>query len=146
MQNGVPWLIAAAITVLVVGAGAGIRLAMIADAAQRARAREAAAAVAQYGLLFGFAAVAAAISAHGLVGFARINMGLPGWWPYLLSAGPREPDRARVGQRPGARRADLLGLAGPPGHLRYENCHVQRVSRRAEPQRHISGASVSGCL
>jgi hypothetical protein len=84
MQNGVPWLIAAAITLLVVGAGAGIRLAVIADAAQRARAREAAAAVAQYGLLFGFAAVAAAISAHGLVGFARNNMGLPGWWPYLL--------------------------------------------------------------
>jgi len=83
MHNGVPWLIAA-ITLLVVGTGAGIRLAVIADAARRARAREVAAAVAQNGLLFGFAAVAAAISAHGLVGFARSNMGLPGLWPYLL--------------------------------------------------------------
>jgi len=84
MRNGVPWLIAAAITLLVAGTAAGIRLAVMADAARRARAREAAAAVAQYGLLFGFAAVAAAISAHGLVGFARSNMGLPGLWPYLL--------------------------------------------------------------
>lgn len=48
MHNGVPWLIAAAITLLVAGTGAGIRLAVIADAARRARAREAAAAVAQY--------------------------------------------------------------------------------------------------
>jgi hypothetical protein len=84
MHNGVPWLTVAAITALVVGVGAGIRLAVVADAARRARAREAAAAVAQYALLFGFAAVAAAISAHGLVGFARSNMGLPGLWPYLL--------------------------------------------------------------
>jgi hypothetical protein len=50
------------------------------------RAREVAAAGAQYGLLFGFAAVAAAISAHGLVGFARASMGLRGPWPYLLWA------------------------------------------------------------
>jgi hypothetical protein len=55
-----------------------------ADPAWRARVREAAAAVAQYGLLFGFAAAAAAVSAHGLTGFARSNMGLPGLWPYLL--------------------------------------------------------------
>jgi len=40
MHNGVPWLIAAAIALLVVGAGAGVRLAVIADAARRARARE----------------------------------------------------------------------------------------------------------
>src|ERR1019366_5116575 len=84
MRAGAPWLIAAAVTLLIVGVGAGIRLAVTADPARRARAREAAAAVAQYGLLFGFAAVAAAISAHGLVGFARSNMGLPGPWPYLL--------------------------------------------------------------
>ncbi len=84
MHRDVPWLIAAAITLAILGVGAGIRLAVTADPAHRARAREAAAAVAQYGLLFGFAAVAAAISAHGLVGFARANMGLPGPWPYLL--------------------------------------------------------------
>jgi hypothetical protein len=84
MRTGVPWLIAAAVILLIVAVGAGIRLAVTADPARRARAREAAAAVAQYGLLFGFAAVAAAISAHGLVGFARSNMGLPGPWPYLL--------------------------------------------------------------
>jgi len=57
---------------------------VIADAGRRARAREAIGSAVQYGLLFGFAAVAAAISAHGLVGFARSNMGLPGPWPYLL--------------------------------------------------------------
>jgi hypothetical protein len=54
------------------------------DPGRRARARDAAAAAAQYGLLFGFAAVAAAISAHGLTGFARTSMGLRGPWPYLL--------------------------------------------------------------
>jgi len=84
MRAGVSWVVAAAAVVLVVAAGAGIRLVAAADPAQRARVREAAAAVAQYGLLFGFAAVAAAVSAHGLVGFARSNMGLPGLWPYLL--------------------------------------------------------------
>ena len=84
MQTSVPWLITAAATALVLGAGTAVRLAMTADAALRTRARETAAAVAQYGLLFGFAAVAAAISARGLVGFARSNMGLPGPWPYLL--------------------------------------------------------------
>jgi hypothetical protein len=57
---------------------------MMSEPDRRARAREAAGAVVQYGLLFGFAAVAAAISAHGLVGFARANMGLAGPWPYLL--------------------------------------------------------------
>ena len=57
---------------------------MTTDAGRRARAREAIGSAVQYGLLFGFAAVAAAISAHGLVGFARVNMGLPGPWPYLL--------------------------------------------------------------
>ena len=49
-----------------------------------ARAREAAASVAQYVLLGGFASVAAGISAQGLTGFARDNMGLHGAWPYLL--------------------------------------------------------------
>ncbi len=49
-----------------------------------ARGREAAASAAQYVLLGGFAAVAAGISAQGLTGFARDNMGLHGAWPYLL--------------------------------------------------------------
>lgn len=51
---------------------------------RRVRVREAVGSAIQYTLLFGFAAVAAAISAHGLVGFARVNMALPGPWPYLL--------------------------------------------------------------
>src|SRR6266568_3043595 len=50
----------------------------------RAHARETVASVAQYLLLGGFAAVAAGISAQGLTGFARENMGLTGPWPYLL--------------------------------------------------------------
>ncbi len=48
------------------------------------RAREVVASTAQYALLGGFASVAAGISAQGLTGFARDNMGLPGPWPYLL--------------------------------------------------------------
>src|SRR5215472_5603349 len=51
---------------------------------RRARAREAAASAVQYALLGGFAATAAGISAQGLTGFARANMGLRGPWPYLL--------------------------------------------------------------
>jgi hypothetical protein len=50
----------------------------------RAHARETAASAAQYLLLGGFTAVAAGISAQGLTGFARDNMGLAGPWPYLL--------------------------------------------------------------
>ena len=50
----------------------------------RAHARETVASAAQYLLLGGFAAVAAGISAQGLTGFARENMGLTGPWPYLL--------------------------------------------------------------
>ncbi len=85
MRFGDPWVLTVAAAILVIaGTGAGIRLAVTSDPARRARAREAVAAVAQYGLLFGFAAVAAAISAHGLTGFARNNMELPGPWPYLL--------------------------------------------------------------
>jgi hypothetical protein len=84
MRAEVRWVIAAAVLLVVLGAGAGLRLAVTAGPGRRARAREAVAAVVQYGLSFGFAAVAAAISAHGLVGFARGNMGLPGPWPYLL--------------------------------------------------------------
>ena len=52
-----------------------------------ARGREAAASAAQYALLGGFASVAAGISAQGLTGFARDNMGLHGAWPYLLFLG-----------------------------------------------------------
>ena len=52
---------------------------------RRARTREAAASAAQYMLLGGFASVAAGISAQGLTGFARDNMGLRGAWPYLCS-------------------------------------------------------------
>ncbi len=84
MRHGLPLIIAGAVVVVVAGSAAGVRLAVTADPAHRARTREVAAAVAQYGLLFGFAAVAAAISAHGLVGFARVSMGLRGLWPYLL--------------------------------------------------------------
>ena len=51
---------------------------------QHSLARETAASVAQYVLLGGFASTAAGISAQGLVGFARSNMGLRGPWPYLL--------------------------------------------------------------
>jgi len=49
-----------------------------------AHTRETAASAAQYLLLGGFTAVAAGISAQGLTGFARENMGLTGPWPYLL--------------------------------------------------------------
>ena len=49
-----------------------------------AQTREVVASTAQYALLGGFASVAAGISAQGLTGFARDNMGLPGPWPYLL--------------------------------------------------------------
>lgn len=48
------------------------------------RARETAASAAQYLLLGGFTAVASGISAQGLTGFARENMGLADPWPYLL--------------------------------------------------------------
>jgi hypothetical protein len=50
----------------------------------RAHTRETVASAAQYALLGGFSAVAAGISAQGLTGFARDNMGLRGAWPYLL--------------------------------------------------------------
>ena len=50
----------------------------------RAPARETAASAFQYLLLGGFSAVATGISAQGLTGFARANMGLTGPWPYLL--------------------------------------------------------------
>jgi Protein of unknown function (DUF2637) len=79
-------LAAAAALAVALGAAARAigRVAMAAEPERRARAREVAASVAQYGLLFGFAAVAAGISAQGLTGFARDNMGLRGPWPYLL--------------------------------------------------------------
>jgi Protein of unknown function (DUF2637) len=64
--------------------GLVVWLAASAEAGKRARFREVLAGLVQYGLLFGFAGVAAAISAHGLVGFARANMGLRGPWPVLL--------------------------------------------------------------
>jgi hypothetical protein len=84
MGDTVSWALAGAVIIAVAIAVAAVRLALAADQARRARAWEAAAAMAQYGLLFGFAAVAAAISAHGLTGFARASMGLRGPWPYLL--------------------------------------------------------------
>lgn len=79
-----PWVIPAVAGVALTGVA--LRLAATADAAQRARAREAIGSAAQYGLLFGLAAMAAAISAQGLTGFARSSMGLRGPWPYLLWA------------------------------------------------------------
>ena len=51
---------------------------------RQAVTRERVASAAQYLLLGGFASVAAGISAQGLTGFARSNMGLRGPWPYLL--------------------------------------------------------------
>lgn len=50
----------------------------------RSRFRDAAAGAAAYGLMFFFWAVAAGLSATGLVGFGRDNMRLSGPWPYLL--------------------------------------------------------------
>jgi len=52
--------------------------------ARHPQAREKIASAVQYALLGGFAATAAGISAQGLTGFARANMGLRGPWPYLL--------------------------------------------------------------
>lgn len=80
----VPWGISAVVALALVGAGVLVRIAVKLDAMQRARVRESLAGLAQYGLLFGFAAVAAAVSAHGLIGFARTDMELRGPWPYLL--------------------------------------------------------------
>jgi Protein of unknown function (DUF2637) len=51
---------------------------------QRLQTHERIASTAQYVLLGGFASTAAGISAQGLAGFARSNMGLRGAWPYLL--------------------------------------------------------------
>lgn len=79
-----PWLVAAASVLAAIGAVAAIRQVVIADQGRRAQVREICAAVVQYALLFGFAAVAAAISAHGLIGFARTDMGLRGVWPVLV--------------------------------------------------------------
>lgn len=81
-----PWGIAALAVVMVAGGVALTRLVVRADADRRAQLRDGCAALVQYVLLFGFAAVAAAISAHGLIGFARASMGLHGAWPFLLWA------------------------------------------------------------
>lgn len=80
-----PWIAAAAV-VVTVGVAAAIRLVANADTARRAQLRDTCAALVQYVLLFGFAAVSAAISAHGLIGFGRASMGLRGAWPFLLWA------------------------------------------------------------
>ncbi len=77
------WIALAAVAAVAAG-GVLVRLALRADAGRRERAREVFAGMAQYALLFRFAAVAAAISAHGLIGFARANMALRGPWPFLL--------------------------------------------------------------
>jgi hypothetical protein len=81
-----PWWIALAAVAAATAAGAVIRQVANADAARRAAWRETCGALVQYVLLFGFAAVAVAISAHGLIGFARASMGLRGAWPFLLWA------------------------------------------------------------
>ena len=78
------WLTTASVIVVIVIAIVLFRLVLNADADRRARLRDASAALVQHTLLFGFAAVAAAISAHGLIGFARASMGLRGAWPFLL--------------------------------------------------------------
>jgi hypothetical protein len=59
------WAALAAVTAIVIVAAAACFV-LNADAGYRARLRELSAGSAQYALLFGFAAVAAAISAHGL--------------------------------------------------------------------------------
>lgn len=81
-----PWWIAASVLIVIIIGATLIRLVISADADRRARLRDAGAALVQHILLFGFAAVAAAISAHGLIGFARASMGLRGAWPFLLWA------------------------------------------------------------
>ncbi|MDH2393088.1 DUF2637 domain-containing protein [Streptomyces sp. HNM0663] len=54
---------------------------------QRRRRKEAIYGTASYGLLFCCAAVAAALSFHGLVGFGRQNLNLSGGWEYLVPFG-----------------------------------------------------------
>ncbi|MET7641097.1 DUF2637 domain-containing protein [Streptomyces sp. NPDC005438] len=56
-------------------------------AEQRRRRKETMFATASYTLLFCCAAVAAALSFHGLVGFGRQNLGLSGGWEYLVPFG-----------------------------------------------------------
>ncbi|MFF8415132.1 DUF2637 domain-containing protein [Streptomyces omiyaensis] len=54
---------------------------------ERRRRKEAIYGFASYGLLFCCAAVAAALSFHGLVGFGRQNLNLTGGWEYLVPFG-----------------------------------------------------------
>ncbi|GAA2425770.1 DUF2637 domain-containing protein [Streptomyces glaucus] len=54
---------------------------------ERRRRKEAIYGAVSYGLLFCCAAVAAALSFHGLVGFGEQNLGLSGGWQYLVPFG-----------------------------------------------------------
>ncbi|MFF6994423.1 DUF2637 domain-containing protein [Streptomyces sp. NPDC008313] len=54
---------------------------------ERRRRKEAVYGIASYVLLFCCAAVAAALSFHGLVGFGQQNLGLTGGWEYLVPFG-----------------------------------------------------------
>ena len=54
---------------------------------ERRRRKEAIYGIASYVLLFCCAAVAAALSFHGLVGFGEQNLGLSGGWQYLVPFG-----------------------------------------------------------
>ncbi|MGK5632493.1 DUF2637 domain-containing protein [Streptomyces sp. URMC 123] len=54
---------------------------------ERRRRKEAVYGTASYALLFCCAAVAAALSFHGLVGFGRQNLSLTGGWEYLVPFG-----------------------------------------------------------
>jgi hypothetical protein len=54
---------------------------------ERRRRKEAIYGTASYMLLFCCAAVAAALSFHGLVGFGRLNLNLSGGWEYLVPFG-----------------------------------------------------------
>ncbi|WP_030195488.1 DUF2637 domain-containing protein [Streptomyces sp. NRRL S-87] len=54
---------------------------------ERRRRKEAIYGIASYALLFCCAAVAAALSFHGLVGFGRQNLNLSGGWEYLVPFG-----------------------------------------------------------
>ena len=104
-----------------------------------ARGREAAASAAQYVLLGGFASVAAGISAQGLTGFARDNMGLTGPWPYLLflaldgAAGvcavllTRRAARAESGLAP---RLAVWGLVAASAAFNFTHARIARPPRR----------------
>ncbi|MGW7263892.1 DUF2637 domain-containing protein [Streptomyces sp. NPDC054842] len=81
----------AAVAVLARGKRAGEKATRVEDSWERSeerrRRKEAIYGTASYVLLFCCAAVAAALSFHGLVGFGEQNLGLSGGWEYLVPFG-----------------------------------------------------------